>query len=132
MPKQKVSTPLAEPDLDAALATDLDHYYSRKEFCAKERISPSSYNNLRIRGHGPVEEHIPFTKIFRISERSRLEWKQRMRRLAQDEAAKAADGRRREQARIAGRLSAQSPRHVSKVNAERKRRRVAAKAKTSP
>jgi hypothetical protein len=123
---KKVTTPLAEPDLNAALGVDLDHYYSRKEFCAKERISPSSYNILRNRGHGPVEEHIPFTKIFRISERSRLEWRQRMRRLSQDEAAKADDERRRQQARIAGQLAAESPKHIAKVRAERKRRRLAA------
>jgi hypothetical protein len=111
----------AEPD-DAALG---DVVYTRREFCQLERISLSSYFLLLKKGQAPVELHPPGTKIFRISEASRREWRARMHRLSQEEASKLIDARRREQARAAGLNAAQSPLHTSKIAKDRKARRLA-------
>jgi hypothetical protein len=128
MPKQKQQVIVSEPDYDAALGVDLDHSYTRKELIDLERISMSAYLALLNRGLGPVEDHYPFTKIYRITERSRREWKHRMRRLAQEEGAKLVDQRRRDQAREAGKIAAQSPLHASKT----KRRPAKASSDNSP
>ena len=114
MPKHKAKLH-AEPD-DAALG---DVAYTRAEFAKLEHISLSSYYQLLKKKLAPFERRIPGTKIFRISEASRREWRARMRRLSQEETSKLIDARRREQARAAGLLGAQSPMHPS-----RKQRRI--------
>jgi hypothetical protein len=106
----------AEPD-DTALGFSFspEHKHTRREFYELERFSKSSYFKLLDRGLGPVEEHIPGTKIYHITERERREWRSRMRVLSLEEESRLIDARRRVQAREAGVAAAQSPRHVSKT-----------------
>jgi hypothetical protein len=123
MPKHKAKLH-AERD-DAALGVvDSDHLYTRREFSKLERISLSTYFQLLKKGLAPYERHIRGTKIFHISEASRREWRARMHRLSQEETSRLIDERRREQARKAGKIAAQSPAHVSKVGKARKDARL--------
>lgn len=99
---------------------------TRAEFRAIERLSVSSYHALRKRELGPEEIHPPGTKIHRITAEAHAAWRERMRTLAQTEEAKLEAQRRSECARIAGEIAAQSPSHISKVNARRVAQRRAA------
>jgi hypothetical protein len=89
------------------------------EFCAAKRFSKASYHALQKRGQGPAEIVYPGTRIKRITAAAENAWDEKMARLAESKAAKLEADRRRAIASTAGKIAAQSPKHVSK----RKKRR---------
>jgi hypothetical protein len=101
----------APPD-DARANLQLERVaFSRAEFCVRNNISLSLYNRLKQQGLAP--EEMQLNTSIRISREAELEWQRA--RSSGDAAIKAAA---REQmtarARNAGRLSVESPLHVSK------------------
>jgi hypothetical protein len=84
------------------------------EFCRAESLSKTSYYQLQRRGLGPDELRPPGTKIIRVTAAAHAAWRERMAELSRSKAAELEVERRREQATIAGRAAAQSPRHVSR------------------
>jgi hypothetical protein len=84
------------------------------EFCFAEHLSKSTYHELKKRGLGPVELVVPGTKIIRITPEARDAWHAKMAELSKSESAQLEAERRREIAAIAGKIAAQSPRHVSR------------------
>ncbi len=84
------------------------------EFLDIERISKTTYVDLRRRGYGPRELRVPNSKVIRITQQAHVEWRQRMAELANTEAAQLEAARRRQQAVEAGKRAAQSPTHVSR------------------
>jgi hypothetical protein len=92
-----------------------------QQFCFVEGFSKASYYELKRRGLGPDELRPPGTAIVRITPQAHDEWHKRMRELRESEAAALEEERRRAQTQQAGRIAAQSPKHVSK----RRRRKVA-------
>jgi hypothetical protein len=84
------------------------------EFLAHKHISKALYYSLKKRGLGPDETTYPGSRVVRISAAAERAWDERMAQLAQTEAAKLEAERRREIAATAGRIAAQSPRHVSR------------------
>jgi hypothetical protein len=101
-----------------------EHSLTREEFCAKHSISLSTYFKLRRLKRAPAELHI-LPKVVRITPGAERAWQQRMAEEAQAEASKLEAARRRQQAKVAGEIAAESATHISKVNRERKRRRAA-------
>jgi hypothetical protein len=89
------------------------------DFCREEKISKSVYYDLKKRGLGPDEFEIPSTRIKRITPEAHAAWRARMAELAKSEAAKLEADRRREIAAVAGRIAAQSPRHISRRHGAR-------------
>ena len=89
----------------------------------KRRVSKSSHYELKKRGLAPEETIVPGTKIARISPDADRRWEARMARLAETEAARLEAVRRRELASVAGRIAAESPRHVSKRQKQQPPRR---------
>lgn len=84
------------------------------EFCAKKRISKASWYELEKRGLAPEVLEIPGTRIRRITAAAEAAWDARMVELMQSKAAQLEAERRRAQAAEAGRIAAQSPRHISR------------------
>lgn len=88
--------------------------FSISEFCERNGISRSKYHKLKRDGRGPAE--MRDGRIVRITLESELAWHKSLTHptgqlaelRASDEAAT------RDRGRNAGRLAAQSPRHVSK------------------
>jgi hypothetical protein len=94
------------------------------EFCQSERISKATFYELLRRNLGPEVFEVAGTRIRRITSQAREAWRAKMAELAKAEAAQLEAERRRELATIAGRIAAQSPRHVSrKKSLEKKPRR---------
>lgn len=107
--------------------SDDDPSFTRKQFCALERISLSFYHGLQQRGLGPDEMRFPHSPMVRITAKSRAEWHRRMEDLRNSEAVLLEAARRRDRAAEAGRIAAQSPLHVSKrllCNEKQRRRRT--------
>jgi formiminotetrahydrofolate cyclodeaminase len=84
------------------------------EFCAAENISKSVYYDLRRRNLGPEESRIVGTTIVRITNEAHAAWRERMAELAKSKSAELEAARRRAQTAEAGKIAAQSPRHVSR------------------
>jgi hypothetical protein len=104
-----------------------DNSETRAEFCAAERLSKSSFHKLKKLGLAPQEYVIPGTRIARITAEAHAAWRSRMANLAQSKAAKLEAERRREIAMTAGRLAAQSPKHVcrrGRKQAPKRKRRL--------
>jgi hypothetical protein len=89
------------------------------EFCALEHISLATYYKMRRLGYGPEEMRYPNTNVVRITAAARAAWHQRMQALQHSRAAKVEAKRRQKQTSEAGRLAAQSPRHVQRRKARR-------------
>jgi hypothetical protein len=104
---------------------DSERSLTRAEWRQKRRISKSSHHKLKNLGLAPEEDIVPGTAIARISPDADRRWEERMRALAQTEAARLEAERRHEIAVVAGRAAAKSPDHVSR------RRRGARSASTS-
>jgi hypothetical protein len=84
------------------------------EFCERNHISPSTYHKNKRALRGPAE--MRDGRLVRITRESELAWQ---RQLTHPEGAEAKARTRdeaatKERGRHAGRLAAQSPRHVSK------------------
>jgi hypothetical protein len=103
-------------DDDETRITSMDDPRSRliSDFCFIENFSPTTYFKLHRLGFGPEELCPPQSKIRRITREAHVEWRQRMRELAQSEAGALEHERRRRQASEAGRRAAASPKHVSR------------------
>jgi hypothetical protein len=92
---------------------------TRAEWRRARKISTASHYKLKKLGLAPDEIVVPGTNIVRISAEADAAWERRMARLAESEDARLAADRRRAIASTAGKIAAQSPKHVSK---RRKRR----------
>lgn len=91
---------------------DPNRSLTRLEFCHVENMSPTKYHGLKAKGLGPEELNVD--GMIRITPEARAAWRQRMAQLAQSKGAQLEAARRRAQATEAGRIAAQSPRHVSR------------------
>jgi hypothetical protein len=83
------------------------------EFCDIENFSKSYYYSLRKRGLAPDELRTPGSDLVRISASARRAWHAKLEAMARTEAAAIEHLRLVEQRRAAGKLAAESPRHVS-------------------
>jgi hypothetical protein len=90
--------------------------FSIAEFCFRNGISLSTYHKLKNKGLGPDE--MRSGHLVRISAEKELEW-QRARSEPQDKAEiaarAAAEAATKARGKKAGRLSLQSPTHISKL-----------------
>ena len=84
------------------------------EFLAQKHISKAFYYGLRKRGLGADETRYPGSRVIRISAAAERSFDERLAEYAKSETAKLEAERRRAQAAQAGRIAAQSERHVSK------------------
>jgi hypothetical protein len=100
------------PDGSAVAHIAAEHDLTIKDFCAAEQISEVSYFELRKRGLGPTEFKV-LSKI-RITPKARLEWRERMHKLANGRAAKLERARMVAHTQRMARAAVASPRHVSK------------------
>ena len=81
------------------------------QFAETVQICEATYFNLKRKGLGPEETR--FGQVVRISPDALREWRARMREVQSTKAAKLEAERRAEHGRIAGKLAAASPRHIS-------------------
>jgi hypothetical protein len=108
---------------------DKNRSMTRVEWCRHRNVSKSTFYKLKRLGLAPVEDSIPGTRVARISAESDQRWLERMAELSREDAAQLELTRRRELAVIAGRIAAQSPRHVSrKKSLEKKPRKSGPRA----
>jgi hypothetical protein len=115
----------AQPEVERAPARQPDRVaFSIGEFCARNGIGSGTYHKLKRLGLGPDE--MRFGNVVRITAEAELKW-QRARTYpkgdeakakARSEAVTAARGRK------AGKLSAASPRHWSKMSPEERAARA--------
>ena len=111
--KMKGEQPHSAPTSTAAEPPDDDERsLTIGEFCDVENFSRSKYFDMRLRGLGPDETRMPGSNLVRITQADRAIWHERMKTLAQSEAAETERQRRSVRARIAGKKAAASPRHV--------------------
>jgi hypothetical protein len=120
---------VSDPEIEGGIARAM----TREEWAASKSISIATYHNLKKRGLAPEELEVPGTNLIRITAKADREWEARMRELAATDEHKRERERRSATARIAGRLAAQSPRHVSRrkraaTTAAARAKRRAAKA----
>jgi hypothetical protein len=92
------------------------------QWYARRGFSKSTYHKMKRKGLTPKLLEVPGFHVPRITPRADREWEERMKRLAQEDAAKLEQARRVDHARHAARVSVASPKHIS-------RRRAAARAK---
>jgi hypothetical protein len=92
----------------------LHHDFSLKEWRSRRNISTATHYRLKRLGLAPEELSVPGTAIRHITPKADQEWEERMKGLAQQEAAKLEQQRRVEQARAAGQAAARSPLHISR------------------
>ena len=90
-------------------------------FCSEKNISKSSWYELEKRGLAP--ETFNIGRIRRITPAAEKAWAVRMAKLAKSKSARLEAARRRENAVIAGKAAAQSPRHISRRGAHGRRGR---------
>jgi hypothetical protein len=84
------------------------------EFCALERMSPTTYFKLKKAGLGPQEVRFPGMNFIRITAEARREWHSCIEQSRKDQAADLERKRRSAQASRAGKRSAASANHISK------------------
>ena len=82
------------------------------DFCYRENLSRSLYYKLKRVGLGPEETRI--LNLVRISPEARAKWHAILAERRQSAAAALESERKRVQTAQAGRLAAQSPKHVSR------------------
>jgi hypothetical protein len=88
--------------------------FSVPEFCFRNGISRSAYNQLRVKGRGPIEMRLGINTI-RISAKAERDWQLLMQEPQPDVETKAA-----ERAVKAGEAAVKSPKHVSKTRRSQK------------
>ena len=81
------------------------------EWCLEMRISAPTFHKWDKAGKGPVVRRVG--NVVRIVEGTQS-YHRRMLALAEQEAAQRELQRRREQAAVAGKIAAKSPRHISR------------------
>jgi hypothetical protein len=82
------------------------------EWCARKRISRSTYFKWQRLGLGPATERL--FNVVRITRSAGLEWEARTAELNRQEAAALERRRRVNHAARAGKAAARSARHISK------------------
>jgi hypothetical protein len=93
------------------MSNDLDRSHTIDAFCELEQLSPHSYYKLRRLGLGPREMRVPGTKIVRISEAARREWRTRLEQVGASEQAEHEFRVRAAECSRAAKLGVDSPRH---------------------
>jgi hypothetical protein len=96
---------------------------TRRQFCAAENISLSTYAKLKRLGQGPKETHFRGMTLVRITPEARRQWHEDNAKWNKSKAAELEEARRIAIASAAGKKAAESERHVSK------RKRAAAAAR---
>jgi hypothetical protein len=89
------------------------------DFCTVENISMSTYRKMKRLGFGPREFRIPGFAFARITPTARLEWRKKIEKQSNSRALKLQHQRRVAQTKVAGKLAAASPLHVSKTRGRR-------------
>jgi|SRR5665213_1280283 len=112
----------AKPEIENASARRLERVaFSIQEFCTRNNFGTGTYHKLKRLGLGPDEMRVG--NLIRITAEAELEW-QRARTFptgdeakakARSEAVTVARGQK------AGKLSAKSPRHISKMSPEERK-----------
>ncbi len=97
-----------------------DRSVSLAEFCQLEHISLATYYKMKRTGFGPDEIRIPGTNVVRVTQAARAAWQQRMQQQQHSRAATREAKRRQQQTSEAGKLAAQSPRHVQRRHRTRR------------
>jgi len=82
------------------------------ELCAVDRISLTTYFKMKKLGIGPRETH--FLDAIRVTPEDRRAWHRKLQKQHEKKSSQLAQERRNAMRRIAGRMAAASPRHVSK------------------
>ena len=103
---------------DIAAVRDDDGALTIQEFCARERMSDTTYYKLKKRGLGPEEVRFPGMAFVRITAAARKEWHTRVDQWREKQAAALEAQRRSELCSRAGKRAAASPLHVSKKHAK--------------
>jgi hypothetical protein len=94
---------------EAAIPKDVDERsYTRAEFCALERMSPSTYAKLQKIGRGPTEIRFPGMSFARITAAARREWHRKNMEWAETDAGQLEKERRKSLALKAGKESVAS------------------------
>jgi hypothetical protein len=116
-------------DLLTALETLIKQHAQRpnpeamtiKDFCVREQMSASSFHKLQNKGLAPDVRRLPGMTMLRITNEAYEAWKKRMAKLQRSEANDLQEEReqRRARNRVAGKLAAESPIHVSKKTPKR-------------
>src|ERR1039458_554353 len=105
----------AQPEVERAPARSLERVaFSIPEFCTRNNFGTGTYHKMKRLGLGPDEMRVG--NLIRITAEAELKW-QRARtypRGAEADAKARAEALRVARGRKAGKLSAASPRHVSK------------------
>lgn len=113
----------AKPEIEHAPARRLERVaFSIQEFCWRNDISPPTYHKLKNAGLGPDEMRIG--NVIRITTEAELKWQrartyptgQEAEAKARSKAMTVARGKK------AGKLSAKSPRHISKMSPEERKK----------
>jgi hypothetical protein len=93
-----------------------------REWRDLHKLSKSTAAKLKNMGLFPRELVLPNTNVIRISHEADREWVNRMRALAEQDAAKLERARRVELARQAAQSAIRSPKHVSRIKRPGRRR----------
>jgi hypothetical protein len=86
---------------------------SLREFCARNRISRSTWFKMRREGCAP--RVMKFGNLTRITAEAERDWRAQMEAYASSEKSKLEQARRSEHLRQLGKLAAESPAHISNV-----------------
>jgi hypothetical protein len=93
---------------------DSERSLTRKQFCAAENISLSTYHKMRRAGNGPQETHFPRMALVRISAENHRKWRAKNETWNKSKDASLEEQRRKANASAAGKKAAKSEKHVSK------------------
>ena len=85
------------------------------EWCERWNISVPTFYDMQKRKVGPETVELPGIRAKRITEESEEKWKKELPKLANSKAARRAAEHRRQISSNAGRISAESPLHVSRA-----------------
>lgn len=85
-----------------------------RHWCRAKGFSVSTGYEIKKSGMGPELLEVPGVRGARVTPEADAAWEQRMAELAKSEAAALEAARRREIAVIAGKIAAQSPKHISR------------------
>ena len=114
----------ARPDVpreDIEEMSDQHRASTIPDFCLNNGISLSHYHSLKRQGLGPREMLVG--NLIRISSEAEREWTERMEALAASPEGKKRSAERHAKMVRAGKLAAQSPKHVSKQGPRKSVRR---------
>jgi hypothetical protein len=93
-----------------------------RQWCRAKGLSVSSGYKIKNSGLGPELLEVPGVRGSRVTPEADAAWEARMAEAAKSQDAQLEAERRRAQAAEAGRIAAQSPRHVSRRKLQPRRR----------